>query len=164
MSDRRRRFPEEYVVDFNATQAAIRSGYSPRSAHVTGSRLLKDPKIRRRVDVLMDQFSMSAAEVQARMTAQARGELPTKRREHRDGDTLVTVEEYDSHTALDKMARARGIYEGEDPLLGRILVVRHPREALAELGIEVENVQELEGVVVGTMPKRLPPATNGESG
>jgi phage terminase small subunit len=35
----------EYLVDLNATQAAIRAGYSEKSAHVTASRMLKDAKI-----------------------------------------------------------------------------------------------------------------------
>jgi len=37
---KQRRFCEEYLVDFNATQAAVRAGYSPRSAKQQGSRLL----------------------------------------------------------------------------------------------------------------------------
>lgn len=40
LSDRQRRFAQEYVVDLNAKQAAIRAGYSPNGAKVTGSRLL----------------------------------------------------------------------------------------------------------------------------
>jgi hypothetical protein len=43
--DRRVRFAQEYAKDLNATQAAIRSGYSAKSAHVTGSRLLSDAKV-----------------------------------------------------------------------------------------------------------------------
>lgn len=44
------RFVEEYLVDLNATQAAIRAGYSERSAHVTGTRLLANAKVREAVD------------------------------------------------------------------------------------------------------------------
>ena len=39
---RRQRFVTEYLVDLNATQAAIRAGYSPRTAPQQGSRLLKN--------------------------------------------------------------------------------------------------------------------------
>lgn len=38
-------FVVEYLRDLNATQAAIRAGYSPRSAHVEGSRLLNNARI-----------------------------------------------------------------------------------------------------------------------
>lgn len=38
-------FVREYQVDLNATQAAIRAGYAEASAHVTGSQLLRLPKV-----------------------------------------------------------------------------------------------------------------------
>lgn len=38
--DRRARFAAEYLIDANATQAAIRAGYSPHTAKMQGSRLL----------------------------------------------------------------------------------------------------------------------------
>jgi len=53
--DRRARFVQEYLVDLNATQAAIRAGYSPRSADVTGARLLADARIAAAVQAGMDQ-------------------------------------------------------------------------------------------------------------
>ncbi len=40
MTPKQQRFAEEYVVDHNATQAAIRAGYSERTAKQQGSRLL----------------------------------------------------------------------------------------------------------------------------
>ncbi|KAA0970298.1 terminase small subunit [Aureimonas fodinaquatilis] len=45
LDGKRGRFVEEYLVDLNATRAAIRAGYSARSAEVTGHRLLRDAKI-----------------------------------------------------------------------------------------------------------------------
>jgi phage terminase small subunit len=42
---KRVRFVQEFIIDLNATQACIRAGYSPKSAHVTGSRLLSDAKV-----------------------------------------------------------------------------------------------------------------------
>ena len=38
-------FVQEYLIDLNATQAAIRAGYAPRSAGEQGCRLLKKRKI-----------------------------------------------------------------------------------------------------------------------
>lgn len=45
MTPRQERFVQEYLVDLNATQAAIRAGYAKRGAEVTGHRLLRNPKI-----------------------------------------------------------------------------------------------------------------------
>ncbi len=39
LNHKRRRFVDEYLVDLNATQAAIRAGYSPRSAGSNGPRV-----------------------------------------------------------------------------------------------------------------------------
>jgi phage terminase small subunit len=38
-------FVAEYLIDLNATQAAIRAGYSAGSAHVNGSRLLSNASV-----------------------------------------------------------------------------------------------------------------------
>lgn len=45
LNERQRLFCLYYVKSFNATQSAIKAGYSPDSAHVTGSRLLKNEKV-----------------------------------------------------------------------------------------------------------------------
>lgn len=39
------KFVAEYLIDGNATQAAIRAGYSPKTAHVIGQENLKKPAI-----------------------------------------------------------------------------------------------------------------------
>jgi phage terminase small subunit len=57
MTDRQRRFCEEYLVDLNATQAAIRAGYSTVGAGQQGCELLKIPKIRARIDADMAELS-----------------------------------------------------------------------------------------------------------
>lgn len=41
LNAKQRRFVTEYQVDYNATQAAIRAGYSKESAYSQGARLLK---------------------------------------------------------------------------------------------------------------------------
>lgn len=45
MNQAQRRFVEEYLVDLNATQAAIRAGYKESSAYSQGQRLLKHDEI-----------------------------------------------------------------------------------------------------------------------
>ena len=41
----KRRFVDEYLVDLNATQAAIRAGYSARTANEQGARLLANASV-----------------------------------------------------------------------------------------------------------------------
>jgi len=45
LSPKQRRFVEEYLIDLNATQAAIRAGYSPDSARSIGCENLTKPDI-----------------------------------------------------------------------------------------------------------------------
>lgn len=45
LTPRQQRFVDEYLVDLNATQAAIRAGYSPGTAGAIGFALLQKPEI-----------------------------------------------------------------------------------------------------------------------
>ena len=45
LSARQQRFINEYLVDLNASQAAVRAGYSPRTAYSQGQRLLKHVEV-----------------------------------------------------------------------------------------------------------------------
>lgn len=50
LTPRQERFVEEYLIDLNAAQAAVRAGYSVRGADACGARLLAHPGVRARVD------------------------------------------------------------------------------------------------------------------
>jgi phage terminase small subunit len=50
LTAKQKRFVEEYLIDLNATQAAIRAGYSPTTAGEIGAENLKKPQIRNAVD------------------------------------------------------------------------------------------------------------------
>lgn len=45
LTDKQKRFVEEYLIDLNATQAAIRAGYSKDTAYSQGQRLLKNVEV-----------------------------------------------------------------------------------------------------------------------
>ena len=45
LSDKQNAFVDEYMVDYNGTQAAIRAGYNPKSARTVASDLLAKPNI-----------------------------------------------------------------------------------------------------------------------
>lgn len=54
MTPKQEAFVREYLVDLNATQAAIRAGYSQRTAHVIGHENLKKPEIAITIEAAMD--------------------------------------------------------------------------------------------------------------
>lgn len=49
------RFAREYLVDFNATKAAIRVGLSEKTAYSTGPRMLENAEVRAEIDRLMEE-------------------------------------------------------------------------------------------------------------
>ena len=53
LTPQQRLFVVEYLKDMNATQAAIRAGYSEKTAASQGQRLLKNVEIRRQIDAAL---------------------------------------------------------------------------------------------------------------
>ena len=60
LNDQERLFIDQYLIDRNATQAAIRAGYSPKGANVQGCRMLKRPAIRDAVDKALAEIAAAA--------------------------------------------------------------------------------------------------------
>lgn len=54
-SPKQEAFIREYLIDLNATQAAIRAGYSPKTANEQASRLLANVNIQKRIDILKQE-------------------------------------------------------------------------------------------------------------
>lgn len=57
MTKKQKRFVEEYLIDLNATQAAIRAGYSPKTAKDIGCENLTKPNISDAIDKAMAERS-----------------------------------------------------------------------------------------------------------
>jgi len=70
---RQRAFIEEYLKCWNATEAAIRVGYSKRTAYSIGHENLNKPEIAEFIATRLGELKMSADEVIKRLTDMARG-------------------------------------------------------------------------------------------
>lgn len=57
LNERQLRFVDEYMVDMNATQAAIRAGYSPKTAYSIGVQLLKKLEIQAELQKKRDKLA-----------------------------------------------------------------------------------------------------------
>lgn len=53
LTPRQQRFVQEYLLDLNATQAAIRAGYSRKTAYSMGQRLLKNVELQQALQKAM---------------------------------------------------------------------------------------------------------------
>lgn len=78
MNARQKRFCDEYLIDCNATQAAIRAGYSPKTAKVTGAKMLTNTNLKAYIDEQLERIhnekTADAQEVLEYLTAVMRGQ------------------------------------------------------------------------------------------
>lgn len=81
LTDKQKRFCEEYIIDCNATQAAIRAGYSELSARQMGTENLSKPSIREYINELQTRVKQTApdkiadaSEIEQYLTSVMRGE------------------------------------------------------------------------------------------
>lgn len=72
------RFVNEYIRTLNVTQSAVKVGYSSNSAHVTGSRLLRNEKVKDYIqskkDEIIDDTILTAKETLYLLTKSAVGD------------------------------------------------------------------------------------------
>ena len=78
MTEKQKRFCDEYLIDLNATQAAIRAGYSEKYANTNASKLLQITTIKdfisKRMAKKESELIASQDEVLRYLTAVLRGE------------------------------------------------------------------------------------------
>ncbi len=78
MTEKQKRFADEYLIDLNATQAAIRAGYSAKTARSAGNRLLTKVDIKKYIDeqltMIHSEKTADAQEVIEYLTSVMRGE------------------------------------------------------------------------------------------
>ena len=112
LTPKQRRFVDEYLIDRNATQAAIRAGFSAKTAKQQGSRLLTN------VDV--------AAAVAARQAAIA----------EKHGVTVERIVTELAKLGFANMADYMGCTPGGDPYLDFSALSRDQAAALVEVTVE----------------------------
>lgn len=130
MTPRQEKFCVEYLIDLNATQAAIRAGYSKRTADRIANQNLRKLEIQSRIKKMRDEYYdktiMSAKEVEYLLSKAGRGELK---------EEVVVVEGVgdgfseskiikkrlsakDRIKALELMGKRHHLFEDQDSKLG----------------------------------------------
>lgn len=85
-------FVREYLVDLNATQAAVRAGYSVRTAGSIGQENLTKPEIRQAVETALEQRAAQTARTALEVLRDIR-ELGREARE--SGDLKTALKTYE---------------------------------------------------------------------
>ena len=125
LTPKQQRFVEEYLVDLNATQAAIRAGYSEKTAHSQGPRLLENVEISKavaaafasrseRVQVTQDWvISRLVDNVERAMTAE-----PVRDREGNETGVYVYNGSV-ANKALELLGKHMGMFTDKHELTGK---------------------------------------------
>lgn len=99
LTERQKRFVDEYIQSGNATQSAIKAGYSAKAAKEAASRLLTFVNVKSEVDSRLKELEServaTTQEIQEYLTAVMRGEL--------DEEVVVNVGVGKGYTRADKI-------------------------------------------------------------
>lgn len=125
LTQRQRVLISEYATNgWNATKAAIKAGYSKRSAHVVGTQTLKYPRVQQALREELEGMVLGKEQIKARLSEMANGDVTKcfnvngslnwkEIRKHgylvkrlKDGE----VEFYDAQDALVHLAKISGLY------------------------------------------------------
>ena len=113
LNDKQAAFVREYVVDKNGKQAAIRAGYSAKTAEAQASRLLSNAKVRAAVDaalkVVAEKTETEAEWIRRRLKEEA-----------------TDFSEFASHSAriraLELLGKINGVFEVDNRQKGEAAV------------------------------------------
>jgi phage terminase small subunit len=95
LTDKQKRFCEEYVKDWNATRAAIAAGYSEKTAAVTGYENLKKPYIADYIEEIQSDLK--------KLTGDSFTSQVEKLKEFMQDDEISRREWLDAFKELNKM-------------------------------------------------------------
>lgn len=105
LSEKQTRFVQEYLVDSNGTQAAIRAGYSPKTASEQASRLLTKVK----VQVLLKEKTNAIAE-----KTETEAEWVIRRLKEEANDVSPFATHAARIRALELIGKINGVFEADN--------------------------------------------------
>ena len=117
LTQKQARFVEEYTVDFNATAAAVRSGYSPKTAYNAGWQNVRKCDIAEAIAKRVDEMTMRADEALLKLTQWGRGTLEPFIRTNEDGEFWLTLGDEKAQSSLHllkKIKQTKTITRGKD--------------------------------------------------
>ena len=144
LNEKQKAFADEYIIDLNATQAAIRVGYSEKTAYSQGQRLLKHVEVKEYINSRLEEKEKkriaSQDEVLQYLTSVIRGESKatvvvvegdnesgTKARE-----MLKAPDEKERLKAAELLGKRYGLYTDKIGVEGAIPVVISGADNLAD--------------------------------
>lgn len=122
LTPKQQTFVDEYIISGNATQAAIKAGYSKKTARFVGAENLTKPNIKveleKRNAEIKSQKTMDMQEVMERLAAIARGE--TVEQQVTNKGTVVEIEPKtsDQIRAMELIGKRYGAWTDKKEVTG----------------------------------------------
>ncbi len=164
LTPKQARFVEEYLIDLNATQAAIRAGYSVKAAHVEGSRLLTNAKVAAAIAVAKQERTevtkidaeyvlRKLHQVVERCLQEVRPALHAKTRQpmkDKDGNALFTFNAAGANQALALLGKHTAVAAFEDRVhldsdMEVVEILQSARNRVSRPAIDAEFAQVPQG-------------------
>ncbi|OHW62180.1 terminase small subunit [Andreesenia angusta] len=135
-NEKQRTFITEYLKDKNATQAAIRAGYSEKTAYSQGQRLLKKVEIKSAIDNLLEEIRESniaeAKEIEEFLSLMMRGEI------QEDAVVVESLGDFESKARIiKKQASAKDRIKAAELLGKRYGIFTDKLDVSGELGVQI---------------------------
>ncbi len=156
LNDKQKRFAAEYIRDLNMTQAAIRAGYSDKTAYAIGSKLLKKVEIKELIKKKMDERARRT-EITADMVVQelAKHAFCNPKAFYNDNGKLKDVKDIPDEAVV----ALSSIDVGEESDIGQTTKIRlsDKLKALELLGKHLGIFDEKGSLLTGIVPLVITP-------
>lgn len=109
LTTKQERFVEEYLVDLNATQAAIRAGYSSKTAEQMGYQLLQKTSVQKALREAIDERSKRTGITQEKVIEEIGKIAFAKAHDYSDADLKYS----NKLKALELLGKHLGMFDGK---------------------------------------------------
>lgn len=136
LNDKQRQFCEEYLVDLNGTQAAIRAGYSEKTAKEQAARLLTNVNVQeyiselqnkrnKRVQITQDEIVEKIIEVANRCMQAVPVTFMGRQVKDENGNNIWKFDSQGANKALDMLMKHTGGYAADNKQQSKPIEIRY---------------------------------------
>ena len=165
LTAKQKRFCDEYLIDLNATQAAIRAGYSEKTAYRTGADNLRKPQIEEYIAKRQKELSRSTEITQERVIKELAliafsnnadyAHVVEKKMKAEVGGALVDVLDEDGKPVMYRTVEPVLTEELTEEQKRSLAVIKKGREGLEVKSCDKVKALELLGKHLGIFTEKI---------
>ncbi|MFR0040548.1 MAG: terminase small subunit [Lachnospira sp.] len=165
LTDKQKRFCDEYLIDLNATQAAIRAGYSEKTAYRTGADNLRKPQIEEYIAKRQKELSRSTEITQERVIKELAliafsnnadyAHVVEKKMQVEEGGALVDVLDKDGKPVMYRTVEPVLTEELTEEQKRALAVIKKGRDGLEVKSCDKVKALELLGKHLGIFTDKI---------